>query len=87
MHSIDDIDLAAALAAALHRNPLVPATILVDVADGIVTLEGEVERPKQREEADGLVRRFRGVMCVVNHITLKPEAHADARPWDGMGTF
>jgi osmotically-inducible protein OsmY len=67
---IDDIDLAAALASALHRSPLLPATILVAVSDGVVTLEGAAENEKQRVEAEAVVRRFRGVSGVLNNVVL-----------------
>ncbi len=73
---IDDIDLAAALAATLGRNPLLPATILVDVSGGIVTLQGEVEHPKQREEAEAVARRFHRVAGVINAIALRQERPA-----------
>lgn len=71
MEDTDDIDLAAALSAALERNPLLPVTVLVDVSGGTVTLQGEVDRPKEREEAEAVARRFHGVAGVINAITLR----------------
>jgi osmotically-inducible protein OsmY len=67
---IDDIDLAAALASALAHNPFLPSTILVAVSGGVVTLEGAVENERQRADAEALVRRFRGVTSVFNHVSL-----------------
>jgi osmotically-inducible protein OsmY len=67
---IDDIDLAAALAAALQHTVSLPATILVAVSDGVVTLEGAVENERQREQAEAVVRRFRGVTGVLNNVAL-----------------
>jgi osmotically-inducible protein OsmY len=67
---IDDIDLAAALSAALQHNATLPATILVAVADGVVTLEGAVDSKEQREQAEAVVRRFRGVRRVFNNVAL-----------------
>lgn len=76
VEQIDDIDLAAALSAALERNPLLPATVLVDVSDGIVTLQGEVDHPKERGEAEAVARRFHGVAGVINAITLRQKRPA-----------
>jgi osmotically-inducible protein OsmY len=66
---IDDIDLAAALAAALERSGSLPS-ILVAVSDGVVTLEGAAESERQREQAEAVVRRFRGVAGVFNNVAL-----------------
>ena len=44
------------------------------VKSGWVTLEGEVEWNYQRERAESTVRRVKGVMGVINMITLKPTA-------------
>lgn len=69
-HPIDDIDLAAAIAASMqHVSETLDIT--VDVSDGVVTLEGTVDHAKQRDDAEALVRRFR-VRGVVNAVTLKP---------------
>jgi osmotically-inducible protein OsmY len=67
---LDDIDLAAALAAALQHSVSLPTTILVAVSDGVVTLEGAVENERQREQAEAIVRRFRGVAGVLNNVAL-----------------
>jgi hypothetical protein len=67
---IDDIDLAAALAAALQRSTTLPSTILVAVSAGVVTLEGAVDNEEQRERAEAVVRRFRGVTSVFNNVAL-----------------
>ncbi|HEV3154734.1 MAG TPA: BON domain-containing protein [Candidatus Baltobacteraceae bacterium] len=64
---IDDIELAAALAMALHTEPGMPSSILVDVSRGVVTLEGDAD-VYQRAAAEQLVRRFIGVKDVVNAI-------------------
>jgi osmotically-inducible protein OsmY len=42
------------------------------VKSGWVTLEGEVEWNFQRERAESAVRRVKGVLGVINMITLKP---------------
>ena len=82
--NIDDIDLGAALAAAFERNPLVPDTIVVNVCEGVVTIEGEVGDSREREEAEAIARRFYGVSGVVNAVTLaarqRPRGSAQDRP-------
>ncbi len=68
--SIDDIDLAAALAAALHSDGLVPASVTIDVTDGVVTLEGQVASAHDREMAEAVACSFSDLLRVVNAITL-----------------
>jgi len=43
----------------------------VDVKQGVVTLAGSVELPKQRDKAERLTRKIKGVKSVVNHIEVK----------------
>ena len=43
----------------------------VEVKDGVVTLSGAVELPKQREKAEKLARKIKGVKSVVNKIEVK----------------
>jgi hyperosmotically inducible protein len=43
----------------------------VDVKQGVVTLSGAVEQPKQREKAEKLARKVKGVKSVVNNIEIK----------------
>ncbi|HYB34185.1 MAG TPA: BON domain-containing protein, partial [Steroidobacteraceae bacterium] len=52
------------------------------VHQGSVTLEGTVEWIHQREEAEGAVRRLRGVVSVVNSIALasSPPSRLSLRP-------
>jgi osmotically-inducible protein OsmY len=75
---LDDIDLAAALSAALHAQRRVPSAVTVDVTDGIVTLEGEVDTRAQREAAESFVRSFSAVAEVINAITIKPNSVASS---------
>jgi osmotically-inducible protein OsmY len=68
-----DTDIAKDVADALESNSLVPqGRIKVMVEDGWVTLEGEVEWWRQREETEDAVRRIRGVEGVTNLIIVKP---------------
>jgi len=43
----------------------------VDVKQGVVTLTGAVETPKQRDKAEKLTRKVKGVKSVVNKIEIK----------------
>jgi osmotically-inducible protein OsmY len=45
--------------------------IQVDVKDGVVTISGSVEMPKQREKAEKLARKVKGVKNVVNKLEIK----------------
>lgn len=73
--NIDDIHLAASLAAALHSDGHVPAGVTIDVSDGVVTLEGQVATAHEREMAETVVRSFSNLVRVVNAITLR---HSDS---------
>jgi len=68
-----DVDIAADVVRALECNSLVPKdSVDVTVAKGWVTLKGEVERQYQKEEAESVVRRIRGVKGITNLIIVKP---------------
>jgi hyperosmotically inducible protein len=43
----------------------------VDVKQGVVTLSGAVEMPKQRDKAEKIARKVKGVKSVVNKIEIK----------------
>lgn len=43
----------------------------VDVKQGVVTLSGAVEQQKQRDKAEKLARKIKGVKSVVNNIEVK----------------
>ena len=43
----------------------------VEVKAGVVTLSGAVELPKQREKAEKLTRKVKGVKSVVNKLEIK----------------
>jgi len=45
----------------------------VTVKDGAVTLSGQVETPKQREKAEKLTHKVKGVKSVVNKIEIKTQ--------------
>ncbi|MEQ8786880.1 MAG: BON domain-containing protein [Pirellulaceae bacterium] len=75
-HRCDDADLAAAAVHALRWDSHVPQDrIQVTVRDGVISLEGTVDRRFQRMSAERAVRRLRGVLGVDNEIVVE---HADA---------
>jgi osmotically-inducible protein OsmY len=67
-----DADIARAVRQTLEWDPLVPEErISTTVSDGWVTLEGEVDRWTQREDAEHAVRHLAGVLGVTNRITVR----------------
>ena len=47
--------------------------LTVDVQQGVVTLSGQLELPKQKERAAKLAKGIKGVKQVVNSITLRDQ--------------
>ena len=78
MPSVDerpDPDIAREAAAAIKSQlPISSENIKIIVKNGWVTLEGEVEWQYQRQTAENVVRRIKGVKGVSNTILLKPRA-------------
>ena len=67
-----DSEIAQAVRHALEWNVLVPsAKIQTTVANGWVTLEGDVEYYSERVDAERAVRDLAGVLGVSNQITVK----------------
>jgi osmotically-inducible protein OsmY len=55
----------------LHDNPrLRPFSIDVSAADGVVTLNGSVDSPRTRTEAEQTARSVTGVTDVVNQLSV-----------------
>ncbi|MEV1146515.1 BON domain-containing protein [Micromonospora sp. NPDC049799] len=74
-----DPDIAAAAAHTLEWDAFVPVgQVDVTVAQGWVTLHGEVEWEYQRQAAERAVARLTGVRGVGNGITVRPGIRADA---------
>jgi osmotically-inducible protein OsmY len=71
-----DADIARAALNLLEWNLIVPKTVKVQVTDGWLTLQGEVEWQYQKEEAERALRSLTGVKIVVNEITVKPRVSA-----------
>ena len=56
----------------ITSDPVVKGGALeVSVKNGVVTLSGAVEQSKQRDKAEKLARKVRGVKSVVNQIQIK----------------
>jgi osmotically-inducible protein OsmY len=72
--SLDDADVAKAIANALRWSSTVPTTVQAEVDKGWVFLTGEVDWSFQRDDALGIVQGVKGVMGVTNLVTLKPTA-------------
>ena len=71
--AVTDTELAQAVRHSLEWDVLVDdRRIRSTVAEGFVTLEGEVNSLAQREDADRAVRRLKGVRGLLNKITVKP---------------
>jgi osmotically-inducible protein OsmY len=72
LHQRSDTELAQAVLNALHWHDVIPEEkIKIKVADGIVTLEGEVDREYQRESVLMTVSYLGSVRKVINLLTLK----------------
>ena len=68
-----DTEIAQAVRHALEWNVLVPDTrIMSTVADGWVTLEGSVDRLRERDDAERAVRHLLGVHGVQNKLVVRP---------------
>ncbi len=46
----------------------------VDVKDGVVTIEGVVEKEKWKDKAEHLTKKVKGVKGVVNKLVVKPRS-------------
>ena len=75
-HRRSDPDIFSAARKALDDHPSVPQ-VRVHVDRGTVTLTGTVRGPREKSEAENVVRRVDGVLGVVNKIiaadTSNPE--------------
>jgi osmotically-inducible protein OsmY len=67
-----DADIAQAVRLALDCNVFVPrGAIHSTVADGVVTLEGEVEFLVQHDDAEMAIEHLAGVTLVINNIVVR----------------
>ena len=70
-----DTDIARSIRYVLEWDAMVPdERIQSSVSDGWVTLEGDVDSLREREEAEHAVLRMEGIVGVVNKIRVEPRA-------------
>jgi len=68
-----DVDIARGIRQVLEWDALVPdERIKSTVSDGWVTLEGDVDCWREREDAEQAVLRLVGVIGLTNMLTIKP---------------
>jgi len=73
----DDANIAQRALSALDWNVAVPkGRVKVTVAQGWITLEGEVEWYYQKNTAEDAVRNLMGVRGITNAMLLRPRLHA-----------
>jgi osmotically-inducible protein OsmY len=69
-----DTEIASAVRDALEWDALVPNELITStVSDGWVTLEGDVEYWREREDAERAILRLAGVVGVINKITIRKQ--------------
>ena len=72
----DDVDITEAIAHVLEWNVQVPEDrVHATVEHGWVTLDGDVDHDYQRREVERMVRHVRGVIGLLNNITVRPPAN------------
>ena len=81
-----DTNIAKAVRDALERDALLPdRRIQVAVSNGWVALKGGVDLPREREDAERIVRRLAGVRGVYNLIEVKPPEARTENVRDAIG--
>jgi len=70
--SAEDADIRIAALHALLLNATIPATIAVDVVNGVVRLTGKATWQHQRESAELVCAALAGVIDITDEITLIP---------------
>jgi len=72
-----DEDIAASAVRALEWDAFVPVDKLdVTVSNGWVVMKGELEWQYQKQDAERVIRRLKGVVGVTNLITVRPRVTA-----------
>ena len=75
-----DAVLHEAVSEHLARDRLLDARgIVVEVEDGVVSLEGQVRTPSDRRLADLLAHDVGGVDRVLNHLVIQPDLFGEPR--------
>jgi osmotically-inducible protein OsmY len=75
-HKRNDSDLAKAAQQALEWDVFVPKEVTARVEQGVITVAGQVDWNYERDAAEETMRRLKGVTCVYNLITLRPQPSA-----------
>jgi osmotically-inducible protein OsmY len=75
-HKHSDAVVLAAVLNALKWDVFVPDSVTATIKNGAVTLEGEVSWNYQRAAAERALRHLRGVVSVVDGLSLKPHTSA-----------
>ncbi|MGZ3539678.1 MAG: BON domain-containing protein [Vulcanimicrobiaceae bacterium] len=70
MHQRNDVDIARTIAGQFYWDTALPSSVQATVQNGYVTLTGEVDWNYQREEAERVARRIKGVRGITNAIAL-----------------
>lgn len=71
-----DSGIAAAIQRAFELDVFTPESVIANVQNGIVSLEGEVMWKFEREAAERVVNYVTGVVGINNAITVKPQSSA-----------
>jgi osmotically-inducible protein OsmY len=81
-HRSSDAAIAEVARDALRWNTLVPEkAVRLTVDQGWVTVDGDVDWDYQRRGIDKSLRNLMGVVCVSNHVRLKPKpTPSDVQP-------
>ena len=75
-----DSEIAGAVRNALEWDALVPNELIQStVSDGWVTLEGEANYWRERNDAEQAIRRLAGVVGVINKITIRKQQVNEAQ--------
>lgn len=78
---VDDATITAAVKAKLTADqPRNLVKVDVDTRDGVVHLQGKVPTARDRDEAERLARRTKGVREVMNDLRVDRESGGSASP-------
>ena len=68
-----DADIERDAVNALRAQTGVPQDVRLTISDGVLTLEGVVERPFQRRAAEAAVKYLKGVRGLTNQIQIRSQ--------------